>query len=318
MVAANPVEVGTPIWSRSFEVDDVGQVTLLGAALHIGTLKTQTPAGFWKWLERMAQSNLKDAVRALERDKLPDAHRRQTKGATGESAQTFLGVMAQDDFTGGGRAAAKEELERMLAAIEGLRGALTSYLTRISSGLPKGRPVRFGSPRLLSHLGASDGVTGFRSRMHLGAEALGATAQIFTGLGVIGREGANKRMMPERRPHATRAASSSVARIAGQERRFARELGWVYPLCRTDAPHGPSGPTIGGPSRGGQAAPGAWWRGAAPLTWRGMARYHGWPLVTPIRTTLQLAKSLQNLMCPRNSHGAARRIRPRVRYRKPG
>ena len=64
------------IWSRSFDRDDVLQVSFLEAYLRIRTLRTATMGGFRAWLARIATNNLRDAVRALERDKRPSARRR--------------------------------------------------------------------------------------------------------------------------------------------------------------------------------------------------------------------------------------------------
>ena len=87
------------IWSRSFDRDDVLQVSFLEAYLRIRTLRTATMGGFRAWLARIATNNLRDAVRALERDKRPSARRRVTQGPEGQSARTLLAAMTTEDPT---------------------------------------------------------------------------------------------------------------------------------------------------------------------------------------------------------------------------
>ncbi len=109
-----------PRWSRSFDKEDVLQVTYLEAFLRIGSLDVASQAGFDRWLWRIAENNLRDAIRALEREKRPNASRRMTQGARGESARTLLSRMSEEAETAGGQLSAKEELERMHRAIESL------------------------------------------------------------------------------------------------------------------------------------------------------------------------------------------------------
>lgn len=119
-----------PVWRRSIEVDDIVQVTCLEAFLRIGTLQQRTRAGLASWLARIAANNLRDAVRALEADKRPDAHRRVTHAPGGQSARTLLGAVIGTDATAGGRAALEEQLERLRGAIEKLP---RSYRTVVQS-----------------------------------------------------------------------------------------------------------------------------------------------------------------------------------------
>ena len=108
------------LWSRSFDREDVLQVSFLEAYLRIRTLRTVTYAGFRAWVKRIASNNLRDAVRALERDKRPDARQRVTHGPKGQSARTLLASMTGDDPTAGGQVSEKEEIERLRSAIERL------------------------------------------------------------------------------------------------------------------------------------------------------------------------------------------------------
>ena len=107
-------------WNRSFDRDDVLQVSYLEAYLRIRTLRTPTVAGLKGWLWRIAENNLKDAIRGLERGKRPDAKHRLTRGPEGESARTLLAAMTGNDPTAGGQVSGKEDVERMRDAIDRL------------------------------------------------------------------------------------------------------------------------------------------------------------------------------------------------------
>lgn len=58
-----------PQWRAMLDPDDVMQVTYLEAFLRIRTLQHPSPAGFAAWLRRIAENNLRDVVRWLDRDK---------------------------------------------------------------------------------------------------------------------------------------------------------------------------------------------------------------------------------------------------------
>lgn len=115
----------------SFDVEDVLQVTCLEVFLRIGSLERRTVAGFRSWLGRIAQNNLRDAVRALERDKRPAANRRITKGAGGESARTLLLAVAGDHATAGSRAALEEEVGRLREALHRLPKSYRAVVQRM-------------------------------------------------------------------------------------------------------------------------------------------------------------------------------------------
>ena len=104
-------------WNRAFDVEDILQVTSLEAFLRIGSLEQRTSGGFVTWLRRIAENNLRDAVRGLEAAKRPQASDRRTQGVSGESSRTLLAAVAGEQATAGGRVALDEELARMEAAI---------------------------------------------------------------------------------------------------------------------------------------------------------------------------------------------------------
>ncbi len=77
-----------PRWRRALDVGDVMQVTYLEAFLRIGTFDPRRASLFAGWLRRIAQNNLRDALRAL-----------RAKGAAPRPRPPVLG--AKRDFSGG-------------------------------------------------------------------------------------------------------------------------------------------------------------------------------------------------------------------------
>lgn len=65
-----------PVWRSMIEPADVMQVTYLEAFLRIGAFDPDRSESFAGWLRRIAQNNLKDAIRGLERQKQPQPRNR--------------------------------------------------------------------------------------------------------------------------------------------------------------------------------------------------------------------------------------------------
>src|ERR1041384_7482543 len=65
-------------WQSSLSAEDVMQHTWLETFLKIESLETEDEAGFAAWLFRIAQNNLRDAIRRLEADKRGGNLRRVT------------------------------------------------------------------------------------------------------------------------------------------------------------------------------------------------------------------------------------------------
>ncbi|MBK8100796.1 MAG: sigma-70 family RNA polymerase sigma factor [Planctomycetes bacterium] len=105
---------------RSIDVEDVVQVTCLEAFLRIRSLDNCTVPGFLQWIRRMAENNLTDAIRALDRQKRPQAGDRITQGPAGQSARTLLLAVADPRATAGGQAELADELVRLRTAIAAL------------------------------------------------------------------------------------------------------------------------------------------------------------------------------------------------------
>ena len=80
----------SPVWQGTLDAADVMQVTYLEAFLQVHQLADRTPAGFLGWLNRLAENNLRDAIKALERQKRPDPRQQIRRAAPGDSASTLL------------------------------------------------------------------------------------------------------------------------------------------------------------------------------------------------------------------------------------
>lgn len=73
-------------WRSSLEASDVMQVTYLEAFLEIARFDPSRAASFEVWLERLAQNNLRDAIRGLSRRKRPPESRRIDAVGEGDCA----------------------------------------------------------------------------------------------------------------------------------------------------------------------------------------------------------------------------------------
>ena len=109
-----------PFWRRSLDVDDILQVSFMEAFLRGRTLTNVTPESFGAWMRKVVRNNLRDAIRGLERDKRPDARRRLTHMAGGESARTLMHALADEHQTVSARVVNEESIEQLMAAIETL------------------------------------------------------------------------------------------------------------------------------------------------------------------------------------------------------
>ena len=162
-------------WRASFDREDVMQVTYLEACLRIGSLTSRTQEGFRAWLARIAENNLRDAVRALQRDRRPDGggRRRATRGAR-TTAETLLASILGNDPTAGSAAAEAEAAELLQRE---LRRLPASYRRVVEEVDLAERPVT----EVAAELGKSRGaVHMLRARAHYRlAELLGGRRRFF-------------------------------------------------------------------------------------------------------------------------------------------
>lgn len=109
-----------PKWRTVLDPADVMQVTYLEAFLHIGRFDPTRGEPFIRWLGRIAENNLRDAIRALGRQKQPQPERRITPKATQESMVALVELLGATTTTPSREMAADEACARLMAAVEAL------------------------------------------------------------------------------------------------------------------------------------------------------------------------------------------------------
>jgi RNA polymerase sigma-70 factor, ECF subfamily len=109
-------------WRGALEASDVMQVTYLEAFLEIRKFDSSRADAFPAWLARLAQNNLRDALRGLGRQKRPPAERRLSGNGSDsdDSRDHLLETLATTSWTAS-RALRREEAHSLLdAAIRSL------------------------------------------------------------------------------------------------------------------------------------------------------------------------------------------------------
>lgn len=102
-------------WRNVLEPGDVMQVTYLEAFMQIGSFRPDRADAFTAWLRRIAENNLRDAIRGLERQKQPQPSRRVEAGVTTDSFVCLYEHLAATSATPS-RIVAKEDTKRLLEA----------------------------------------------------------------------------------------------------------------------------------------------------------------------------------------------------------
>lgn len=85
----NELNIG-PQWRSVLEPDDVLQVTMLEAFLQIEQFQFAGSGAFYGWLKRIADNNLRDAIKGLEAQKRPQPGRRVTAARNVEDSVAAL------------------------------------------------------------------------------------------------------------------------------------------------------------------------------------------------------------------------------------
>jgi RNA polymerase sigma-70 factor, ECF subfamily len=109
-------------WWGTLDADDVMQVTYLEAFMRIGEFDPGRAGSFEAWLRRIAENNLRDAVKVLSADKRPPPERRfRAPAGEGRSTQQLLLDLADQGGANVASCVATSEGERLLLdAIEAL------------------------------------------------------------------------------------------------------------------------------------------------------------------------------------------------------
>ncbi len=140
--------------------DDVMQVTFLEAFDHIHLLNNRTIAGFTAWMRRIADNNLRDAIRSLEADKRPDPRKRATPARSATTSAAFIDMLGMTNTTPS-RVAARDEAETALE--KALRELPADYATVIKMYDLQGHSVEEVAATLKKSNGA---VYMMRARAH--------------------------------------------------------------------------------------------------------------------------------------------------------
>lgn len=112
------LRIGRP-WRSVLEVSDVMQVTYLEAFLQVGQFDPDRSESFETWLRRIAENNLRDAVRGLQRQKRPQP-RDRVLPAGGDSVTGLFDLLGVTTTTPSRHAARAEMDHHLSAALEAL------------------------------------------------------------------------------------------------------------------------------------------------------------------------------------------------------
>jgi RNA polymerase sigma-70 factor, ECF subfamily len=114
---ARRLQIG-PMWQSMLEADDVMQVTYIEAFMQISRFDPSRGVAFRAWLERIAQNNLRDAIRGLSRQKQPQPRDRVQVGGgpAGEGGDSYDGLLEMLGTTSAtpSRAAGRQETQALM------------------------------------------------------------------------------------------------------------------------------------------------------------------------------------------------------------
>ena len=102
-----------PQLRSSFDEDDVMQVTYLEAFLRIDQFTPTGPNSFLAWLRRIAENNLRDAVKELNRGKRPPPQKRISAPRNDDSYVNLIGKLGAS-ITSPSRHAAGQEAKQII------------------------------------------------------------------------------------------------------------------------------------------------------------------------------------------------------------
>jgi RNA polymerase sigma-70 factor, ECF subfamily len=107
-------------WQAMLDVDDVLQVTYIEAFDGIQRLAVERVAAFQNWLYRLAENNIRDAIRHLDAAKRPSPGKRLTPTNENEACLDLVEALGVHSVTPSRVAAAKEARQLLQAALEDL------------------------------------------------------------------------------------------------------------------------------------------------------------------------------------------------------
>jgi RNA polymerase sigma-70 factor (ECF subfamily) len=109
-----------PAWRPVVAAEDVMQVTYLEAFLQIDRFAPSGKGTFAAWLRRIAENNLRDAVKELERNKRPPERRRIRENPGQDSYVILIEKLGQTSATPSRHARGKEARRYLETAIRQL------------------------------------------------------------------------------------------------------------------------------------------------------------------------------------------------------
>jgi RNA polymerase sigma-70 factor (subfamily 1) len=109
-------EIG-PSWKSSFDADDVMQVTYLEAFLNQSSVVARTGIAFEAWLRRIAENNLRDAVKELSRKKRPHPKNRVHAAVPSEDSYVALLDVLSDGGETPSRHVARDEAAQVIQTL---------------------------------------------------------------------------------------------------------------------------------------------------------------------------------------------------------
>ena len=109
-----------PMWRPVLETADVMQVTYLEAFLQIRNFDPHRGTPFGAWLRRIAENNLRDAIRGLERQKQPQPRDRIQPARTEDSLIGLYNLLGSDSATPSRNVRASEACKQLDHAVSTL------------------------------------------------------------------------------------------------------------------------------------------------------------------------------------------------------
>jgi RNA polymerase sigma factor (sigma-70 family) len=103
-------------WRHALDAGDVMQVTYLEAFLQISRFRPEQAGSFEAWLRRIAENNLRDAIRGMERQKQPPPSRRVAFASSTDESFTGLYDQLAAKGTTPSRAFARKDIQRLIEA----------------------------------------------------------------------------------------------------------------------------------------------------------------------------------------------------------
>lgn len=110
----------SPEWRSVLEPADVMQVTFLEAFLRISQYDTTRAEPFRAWLQRIAENNLRDAIRSLQRLKRPQPAQRVALPAGADSTIGLFAELGVTTTTPSRYATRDERISRLNACLDAL------------------------------------------------------------------------------------------------------------------------------------------------------------------------------------------------------